>query len=257
MNYVDSKQKEDKAIGRFRRFAVNFAVRKLWLKDVKKKVVMLDYLAQILDTKTLILNCGNNFDFSINCGRNCIGQYLDLRDDICKILYGLSTCLETAVKNMTLEDSEIIRTFNCLCYLGLLKVEGMKILTWCHAKKDSKIYAKYVMIEMKFLFHLSCLIIGKSTQLQQLSNDLINNEITLLSKEQLNKHHRECLLSIKPKKMLAKELFSNLTRIDRNDPIITHNAQLETDNHKTINKETADRIKDFIHLLSLNMNFSI
>ena len=258
MNCANSKQKEENAIRKFRSFAVSFSVRKLWHKDIKKKVVMLDYLAQILDTESLRRSCGNNFDFSISYGKNLDERYLDFGDDICRILYGLSSCLEAAVKSMVFDDSMMHRTFSCLRHLVMLKVEEVDFLKWCETRKNSNSHAKYVVIEVKFLFHLSSLIIGPVEPLIQLSSYLRNNDRTVGSPEMLNENVRQCRLMIEARKALAKELFSNLSRIVQNDPTTTrYNATSEAENYKSINQETVDRIKDFIHFSSLNTDLSV
>jgi hypothetical protein len=151
---VSNSIQEERLIQQFRSYAVNFFARNLSSKDNIKKLVMIDHLVEILDTASFRCKKKNESNFGIILDDSTDEGYLHFKDNICNIVYGLSSCIESSIHSLSESLLVMMKALVCLEHLLQIKIEGMEMLKWCQSKIHVNNYAKYVAIEMRFLYHL-------------------------------------------------------------------------------------------------------
>lgn len=147
-------QGEERLIQQFRTYAVQYFARNLSSKDNNKKMVMIDHLIEILDMASLRCKKKNESNFAIII-EDCVDKgYLHFKDNICHIVYGLSSCIEYSIYSPSESLLVMMKALVCLEHLLQIKIEGIEMLVWCQSKIHVNGHAKYVFMEMSFLYHL-------------------------------------------------------------------------------------------------------
>ena len=150
------KQNDNKAMKRFRSFAVKFAARNLFSKESSKRAVMLDHLGELL-SKTSIY--GHSDFITIQLAQNH-EEYLDIHD-VCLIISGLSSCIESITCGSKIAISErallIRKAFDCFNHL-LSNIRNVEFFKWCYKAMDRNEQAMYFVTEIRFLFCLGLIV---------------------------------------------------------------------------------------------------
>ncbi len=203
-----SGEKEDRAIIKFRSYAVRkFISRKLWLKDKKKKIIILNHLEKILNTRSLQRQCGKGANFLLTNSNSDNKGYLNFCQDICPTVYGLSHCLESTIGYEKFDDLLIKKIFRCFHHiLSFTMSEGNNnVFKWCQSRMNHDEHAKYFVLEMNFIFHLSEIIVNPP----ELIPDFlwIFNEEMIEEADHLPKQVKDCKSLHMEKQLVEETLF--------------------------------------------------
>jgi len=210
MNPNSECSTEERVVINFRKFVIRkFMLPKLQHTIPKKKIVILGYLAQILNNQSCFLNDDNSpvRNNSDNDNEEC----LELEEDICKILNSLVSSLENALKiGGAFRDSLLKNVFSCLYNLLSLKSnDGNTILNCCRLHTENNNYAAYFVSEMEYLQSLGDLLTGTSSIDFIRAFPSLTTEFDSLDENQLKvslKHTLNIFRSL----WLKREVFKNV-----------------------------------------------